>query len=117
MEKRQEVRNLKRTIERCDKSIIASFKDIANLKSSNSTFEEGLLILNALGCTNTTLIQRLFRIANGEKVEQKYPPEIRSFVLTLHYYSRRAYNYVRDKFQKMVLPHEKTLCRWYQGIP
>lgn len=33
------------------------------------------------------------------------------FALTLNFYSTKAYNYVRDKFNYS-LPHPATLCKW-----
>jgi len=41
-----------------------------------------------------------------------YPKEIREFALTLQYYSPRAYLYVRKSFSN-ILPHPRTLRRWY----
>lgn len=46
---------------------------------------------------------------------KKYPTFVRQFVLTLHYYLPRAYNYVR-KYFRFSLPHPKSICRWYQSI-
>lgn len=37
------------------------------------------------------------------------------FALTLHYYSPRAYEYVRQEFNNC-LPHSKTISKWYQSI-
>lgn len=45
----------------------------------------------------------------------KYCPELRSFALTLHFYSPKAYEFVREKFNKS-LPHSKTISKWYQTI-
>lgn len=42
----------------------------------------------------------------------KYPPIVRRFSLSLHYLSPRAYEYVRDCFNKN-LPHFSTLRQWY----
>lgn len=44
-----------------------------------------------------------------------YDPELRRFALTLHYYSPRAYNFVREKLDKC-LPHAKTLSKWYRSV-
>jgi len=33
--------------------------------------------------------------------KKKYIPELRSFVFTLNFYSSKAYNYVRKKFQNL----------------
>lgn len=44
-----------------------------------------------------------------------YSPELRSFALTLHYYSPKAYKYVRSTFNSS-LPHPQTLKKWYANI-
>lgn len=45
----------------------------------------------------------------------KFSPELRSFALTLQFYSAKAYDYVREVFNS-VLPHPSTLRRWYKHI-
>lgn len=44
---------------------------------------------------------------------EKYSETVRKFALTLRFYSPRAYNYVREKFEKS-LPHPVTIKKWYQ---
>ena len=46
---------------------------------------------------------------------KKYPPELRSFALTLHFYSPMAYNFVRKTFGKCI-PHPSTLRKWYASV-
>lgn len=46
---------------------------------------------------------------------QKYKEELRAFALTLSFYSAKAYNYVRQTFNKS-LPHLSTISKWYQSI-
>ena len=41
-----------------------------------------------------------------------YPAELRNFALSLHFYSAKAYEFVRSQFHDC-LPHPKTLARWY----
>lgn len=48
----------------------------------------------------------------GRKNSQTYSEAIRSFAITFHFYSPRAYKFVRDKFNKN-LPNETTLRKWY----
>lgn len=45
----------------------------------------------------------------------KYSPALRSFALTLHYYSPRAYEYVRKTFTTS-LPHSRTVKMWYSKV-
>lgn len=49
------------------------------------------------------------------KVSKMYSEEVRSFCLTLHYYSPRAYDYVRKKFSNN-LPAPSTMRCWYGSI-
>jgi len=49
------------------------------------------------------VLNRSFKSNNA-----KYSPKIRSFALTLQFYSAKAYNYVRKTF-KNVLPHPATI--------
>lgn len=44
---------------------------------------------------------------------KKYTEPIREFILTLRIYGPRAYEYVREKFNRN-LPHASTICKWYQ---
>ncbi len=45
----------------------------------------------------------------------QYSPDLRSFALTLHFFSPSAYNYVRNTFNK-ALPHTSTIRKWYTSI-
>lgn len=47
--------------------------------------------------------------------ETTVSPELRSFALTLHFYSPTSYNYVRKTFNKC-LPHPSTIRKWYSVI-
>jgi hypothetical protein len=44
-----------------------------------------------------------------------YPPELRSFALTLKFYSTKAYNYVRKSFN-LGLPHVSVIRSWYKSM-
>lgn len=48
-------------------------------------------------------------------MHREYEPSLRQFVLSLHYYLPRAYNFVRFKFYN-TLPHPKTISKWYRSI-
>lgn len=49
------------------------------------------------------------------KTNNQYSPEVRTFALTLHFYSPRAYRYVRDKF-KGKLPAPRTIRKWCESV-
>ncbi|CAH2020906.1 unnamed protein product [Acanthoscelides obtectus] len=59
--------------------------------------------------------QLLFRQLKKGKTN-KYSPELRCFALTLNFYSSSAYNYVRKIFGKKVLPHPRTVSKWYSVV-
>lgn len=46
---------------------------------------------------------------------KKYSPDVRLFCLTLHYYSPKAYDYLRENFDKNI-PAPRTLRSWYSSI-
>lgn len=52
---------------------------------------------------------------SGGKCKQKYSPALRTFALTLHYYSPKAYDYIRRTFDTC-LPERRTLRKWYEKI-
>lgn len=49
------------------------------------------------------------------KVKNKYSAELRTFALTLNFYSSKAYEYVRKTF-KNLLPQSSTIRKWYRSI-
>lgn len=49
------------------------------------------------------------------RTTKKYSPRIRTFALTLHFYSPRGYRYVRSVF-KDSLPSVSTIRKWYSVI-
>lgn len=55
----------------------------------------------------------LDQIKNG-KTKKEWPPVIRAFALTVHFYSPRAYDYIRKVFFKK-LPASSTMRKWYQA--
>jgi len=45
-----------------------------------------------------------------------YSPKLRSFALTLYFYSPHAYRYVRKVFKDTCLPHPRTIEKWLKTI-
>lgn len=81
------------------------------LKEKKLLSEEGVEVLEA---TFSPEIQQLLSRAQ-EQQKGKYPPELRAFALTLHFYSPAAYEYVRSKFNG-ALPATRTLREWYRSV-
>ena len=51
----------------------------------------------------------------GKVVREQFPPELRAFALTLHFYSAKAYEFVRESFDSC-LPHPSTIRKWYSRL-
>ncbi|CAG4923136.1 unnamed protein product [Colias eurytheme] len=51
----------------------------------------------------------------GLPLPKQYSEEIRKFALTLHFYSPKAYDYIRTTYESC-LPHPRTLSKWYQNV-
>lgn len=49
----------------------------------------------------------------GKRNSHQYSTTIRSFAITLHSLSPKAYNYLRVKF-RLHLPHASTIRKWFQ---
>jgi len=62
---------------------------------------------------NESLREIINRKLNGKK--DKYSEELKKFATTLQFYSSKAYSFVRKQFTN-VLPHPRTLAKWYQVI-
>ena len=58
------------------------------------------------------------RMTSGKRTGKGsvYSPELRSFALTLQFYSSKAYEFVRKTFN-LALPHQAQIRRWYSKIP
>ncbi|KAM7286096.1 THAP domain-containing 9 [Ixodes scapularis] len=65
--------------------------------------------------TTLELCLRMLKNSRGKVTREKYPPELRSFALTLQFYSTKAYEYVRNTFQ-LALPHSSSIRSWYSSI-
>ena len=55
-------------------------------------------------------------LSNKKGKGHKYPPELKSFALTLQFYSSKAYEFVRQKLN-LALPHQAHIRRWYAKVP
>lgn len=98
------------------KKKISSLKGlVSELKNKNLMLEEHENIIFEHFGENKNIIQRLFQKTQNKGVRNMYDHSIRAFATTLHFFSPKAYNYVRQKFYNS-LPHPKTLAKWYSAI-
>lgn len=75
-----------------------------------------MIVLEECGSGVQDLLKRQVAKKSNKPVPVPYSPELRSFALTLHFYSPHAYRYVRKTFDTC-LPHPRTIEKWYQTIP
>lgn len=72
------------------------------------------LIFSFFPHSKETLEARIaFELTKGPKKE--YSPEIRKFALTIRYYSKACYKFIRDTFDRS-LPCTSTIQGWYRAI-
>jgi len=105
----------KRLRRRCQKSRRLKRK-VCTLKGVTKELRKKLLISNRctslLESINEVPKHILWKIQEGKK-SAKYSEDLKQFATTL--YSPKAYEYVRDNFQK-ALPHSHTIRSWYSSI-
>ncbi|XP_049855615.1 uncharacterized protein LOC126336165 [Schistocerca gregaria] len=93
-------------------------KKILNLESLISDLQKNNLISESMGNLLKMLppgtSEMLKRVSRGQ-TKEKYPAALQTFALTLNFYSRKAYSYIRRNFNTS-LPHPRTLRRWYSVI-
>lgn len=95
---------------------IISFEAIFDaLKEKNMLQTEELQVLQDIGGPNSKILERQLQKNRGKCVKKQFNNHLKSFALTLHYYSPKAYEYVRKEFDNC-LPHYKTISKWYQNI-
>ena len=61
-----------------------------------------------------SLMKRMTNKKTGKG--RTYPPELKSFALTLQFYSAKAYEFVRKTFN-LALPSQSQMRRWYGKVP
>ncbi|KAF4514120.1 UNVERIFIED_CONTAM: hypothetical protein B566_EDAN019065 [Ephemera danica] len=128
-ELKSKIRALKMQVHRREEKI-TSFKDIIShlQKEKIVTGNAAELLEKSLTSSALSVIRRVDSIskkksdsmAKGNPADAsgrgiKYDPQIRAFALTLHFYSPRAYDYVRTCFSNC-LPNRRTIRGWLSHV-
>lgn len=95
---------------------VKSLKEIVQtLKKKNLVTDQCATLLESTftGVSNS-IMQRILK-QNKNKNPGKYSNELRSFAMTLNFYSAKAYRFVRKTFQ-LALPHPAVIRKWYHSI-
>jgi len=88
---------------------------IAELKKEKLLNDDGLQILEKSAGGVRDLIRRHVDKLANKPTPPSYSPELRSFALTIHFYSPHAYRYIRKIFNTC-LPHPRTIQRWFESV-
>ncbi|KAE9524080.1 hypothetical protein AGLY_015445, partial [Aphis glycines] len=111
------------TVRRQRKKIATMKTIIKKLQNENLINEDvGFTLLKSFG-NNKDLITNWAKKIWVKKFLKKYTssshssrsPSVRQFALSLHFFSVRAYEYVRKQFNT-ILPHQRTLSKWYANV-
>lgn len=108
---KKKIKYLQQTKRRLQKRHETAQDIISTLKKRKLLSDEGAEVFSAAFSSN---VQQLLYRAAAEK-KGKFPPELRTFALTLHFYSPAAYEYVRAKFND-ALPSQRTIREWYRSL-
>lgn len=95
---------------------VTSLKHVLRvLKEKHLLNETQADVTNTLGGSKSAMFKRFIKKQTNQPVPKQYEAALRSFALTLHYYSPRAYEYVRREIG-LCLPHVKTISSWYRTV-
>lgn len=104
----QKVRRFKKRLENLNALFV-------ELKEKKLMDDDALDVLKTVSSVNEEFLSRQLASVTDEPTPRTYSPELRSFALTLQFYSTAAYDYVRKTFN-LALPDKRTLARWYQQV-
>ena len=85
-------------------------KLICTLQKEKFLQEKGFAVLEGFSDVGTEIVKRLHEPKNPE-----YSNVLKSFALTLHFYSPAGYDYVRRTLN-LCLPHPNTLRKWRNTV-
>ena len=103
----------RRLLSKCD-----SLQEVVSAVKSRHLISENVndILKDVSSKVPFELFQRIkaSRYTNA-KYKKEYTTELKCFALTLHFYSSKAYNFVRQTFC-LCLPHEKVIQKWYSSV-
>ena len=113
-EQKTKIKTLQQKLRRRDKKIETQSQFISDLKAKNLIDDDIANILdeNFSGLTGA-IIQNQFKNKGRDPRGRRHNDEVKKFALTLHFYSPRAYDYLRKVFD---FPHPKSLYVWTSSV-
>ncbi len=105
---------LKRRLDTSQKKARRLKKKVNSLTSVVSELKKEKLVSSDFSGVPKELMKRLVT-QKKKKNPGAYPKELRSFAMTLKFYSVKAYKYVRNSFD-LGLPHPSVISSWYNAM-
>lgn len=107
--KTKKIRVLTQSLKRQKKKVFSLKHLLLTLKNNNLIDTEKSQLLENMSSLNKQMLQRKLT------KNKKFSPELRKFVITLNFFSPKAYDFVRNVFDTC-LPHRRTIGKWLQTI-
>lgn len=101
---RQEMYTLRKKLKVNDKKAEMLNSVLNKLKQRNFIDDTQYATLHTFGKANLELLRRQCCKYANTPMSKQYSAELRALALTLHYYSPRAYQYVRNMFHVFLIP-------------
>ena len=112
---RKKLKSSQKKIGRLEKEVTTLTQVVSDLKEKHLINSEcAALLETAFSGVPLELMKRLLT-QKEKKNPGAYPPELRSFAMTLKFYSAKAYNYVRESFN-LGLPCASVIRSWYSSM-
>lgn len=111
---KKKVKRLNEKVRRRDGKIALFSNIIEDLKKGKFINTEESFILDECAGPEGFLKRQIAK-SRGLPLEKKYTEELRKFALTLHFFSPKAYDFIRKTYNTC-LPHSRTLSKWYQHV-
>ncbi|GFN80520.1 THAP domain containing 9 [Plakobranchus ocellatus] len=91
-------------------SVVNSLKDKGMISENCAEVLE-----NTFNGVPKNIMLRVLQKGQNYKSRATYSEELKAFAMTLHFYSAKAYDYVRETFD-LALPHPRQLRSWYSDV-
>ena len=111
---KRKIATLQKKVRRQENKMSKMSEAISQLEEKNMISESGSNVLREkFSGLSLSLFENEMANEGRSKYAQHYSEEIKKFALTLHFYSPRGYNFLRDQLH---LPSPRSLQRWTSSV-
>ena len=112
---KRRLKSSQKKAQRLNKKVTSLQTVVNELKSENMISDDCASMLETTFSGVPLEIMKRIVTHKKKKNPGAYPPELRSFALTLKFYSKKAYKFVRKSFN-LGLPHPSVIRSWYNTM-